>query len=381
MKALILTCNTGEGHNSAGKALQEEFARRGISSETKDALSFLGKKASAIIAGAFVNIAVKTPRAFGLMYNAGEMITNDKLKSPVYFANMLFAENLYAYLNDNQIDIAVCPHLFPMEALTFLKRTKNLRTACFSIVTDYTCIPFLEETDMDRVFIPHQDLKDEFIQRGLPADRLSATGIPVLSKFRLTLPRAEARKKIGLPEDLPLFMIMTGGEGCGNPLDLAKKLIVKKPESQILVMTGRNRELQNAVQAAFDADQRVRAVDFTDEIQTFMDASDLLLTKPGGLSSTEAAVKNIPFVHTPPIPGCETCNARFFSERAMSVMTLNDDHAIFTAARLIDDPAACLRMRQAQRQYINPHAASEICDQIIAFTRGKNPAASGKTAS
>ena len=99
MKTVILTCNTGQGHNSAGLAIAEEFRRHGDECEFKDALSFLGEKASELIAGSFVNIAVKTPRAFGFMYQAGEQISSDKLKSPVYFANALYAENLLRYLD------------------------------------------------------------------------------------------------------------------------------------------------------------------------------------------------------------------------------------------------------------------------------------------
>lgn len=366
MKAIVLTCNTGQGHNSAGKAIQEEFQRRGGSCEVVDALSFLGKHASEIIAGAFVNIAVKTPHAFGFMYNAGEAISNDKLKSPVYFANKLYAENLYAYITQNHFDAAICPHLFPMEALTYLKSQRSLHTACFAISTDYTCIPFLEETAMDKVFIPHQELTDEFIRRGFSPAVLLPTGIPVSDKFKVTVSKTEARKQIGASPDTTLYLVMTGGEGCGNATDLTMKLLQRDPKSQVFVMTGHNKDLLAHISDTFKTDSRVKAIEFTKDIPVFMDACDVLLTKPGGLSSTEAAVKNVPFIHTPPIPGCETQNARFFSEHGMSVMAADDESAIMNACRLATDAPACLRMKEAQQQYINSNAAADIYDAIAA---------------
>ena len=182
MKAILLTCSTGQGHNSAAQAVSEALARRGAVCETADALAFLGERASEVITDAFVNIAVRTPRAFGFMYGVGEKLSEglaDRLKSPVYLANALYAENLRKHLEENEIDVAVCPHLFPAEALTFLKKRGMTRTRCYFVSTDYTCIPFLEETDLDAVFLPDASLAPEFAARGMPRAKLIPAGIPV----------------------------------------------------------------------------------------------------------------------------------------------------------------------------------------------------------
>ena len=97
MKAVLLTCNTGQGHNAAALSISNTLTTRGVHCETLDALAFLGEGVSDAIAGTFVNIAVKTPRAFGFLYQAGEFISSDKRKSPVYYANALYAENLHRY--------------------------------------------------------------------------------------------------------------------------------------------------------------------------------------------------------------------------------------------------------------------------------------------
>ena len=120
MKAVLLTCSTGQGHNSAALAVRQALEARGATCETRDALAFLGNNVSEAITSAFVNIAIKTPRAFGFLYAAGEFVSSNKRKSPVYFANALYAENLRRSLEEEEFDAAICPHLFPAEALTYL---------------------------------------------------------------------------------------------------------------------------------------------------------------------------------------------------------------------------------------------------------------------
>jgi processive 1,2-diacylglycerol beta-glucosyltransferase len=131
------------------------------------------------------------------------------------------------------------------------------------------------------------------------------------------------------------------------------------------VLPGRNEELRWELETAFSQDGRVRAEPFTTQVPLYMDACDVLLSKPGGISSTEAAVKNVPLVHTAPIPGCETLNAEFFSQRGMSILAPNEEQAARNAVRLAFDEDQKRRMLEAQRQYIRPDAADTICDYMV----------------
>lgn len=370
MKAILLTCSTGQGHNSAAGAVAEALAARGVSCETKDALSFLGERASGVITSAFVNIAVKTPRAFGVMYQTGEKLSenlSDRMKSPVYLANILYAQNLRRYLEENSIDFAVCPHLFPAEALTYLKRSGGLSARCCFVSTDYTCIPFLEETDLDTVFVPDAFLLPEFIARGMDASKLVPTGIPVSQRFCADTPRAEARRQLGFPENVPVFLVMTGGEGCGDAVTLTSRILsyLGGTDARVAVLPGRNRKLRAALLSVFGDEPRVCVEPFTEKVALFMDACDVLLSKPGGISSTEAAAKRVPLIHTSPIPGCETRNAEFFSQRGMSVLAPDEESAAANAVRLARDEGQQRRMREAQSQYIDRAAAEKIAAVLL----------------
>jgi len=373
MKTLILSCSTGQGHCSAAQALQQALEARGAVCETRDALSFLGDNVSEAITSAFVNIAVNTPRAFGFLYAAGEFIRSDKRRSPVYFANALYAENLRRFLEEQEFDAAVCPHLFPAEALTYLKRRHSLSARCYYVSTDYACIPFLEETDMDVVFTPHADLSAQFVRRGVRAERLFPAGIPVQGEYLQHQDQADARALLNLPTGVPCYLVMTGGEGCGDAVALTRKLLerLKNRDARIVVLAGRNAALLGALQSRFESDVRVLAVSFTERVSLYMNACDVLLTKPGGITSTEAAVKGVPMVHIP-TPGVETLNAQFFTERGMSILAPNEDSAADNAIRLAADAPQRARMLEAQRQYVLCDAAERIAARIF---EGRPPAA------
>ncbi|HWQ06936.1 MAG TPA: glycosyl transferase [Feifaniaceae bacterium] len=375
MKAVLLTCSTGQGHNSAAQAVKKALERRGAECDLQDALTFLGENVSKTIEEAFVNVAVKTPRAFGFLYAAGEFLSSERRKSPVYFANALYAENLRTYLTEHEIDAAVCPHLFPAEALTYLKKKQQLSARTYYISTDYACIPFLEETEMDAVFTPHPDLTDSFVKRGIPAALLIPSGVPVDSAYCARVEKADARLTLDLPVDLPCYLVMTGGEGCGDAQTLTKKLLerLKGRDARIVVLTGHNAQLQRALESRFGGEVRVLAVPFTHQVPLYMDACDVLLTKPGGISSTEAAIKGIPMVHTPPIPGAETLNAQFFGERGMSIFALNEDSAAENAIRLALDLPQRTRMLAAQKQYLSPLSADRIAARILGQSAEPQP--------
>ncbi len=366
MKALILSCNTGQGHNSAGLAVKEELDRRGIPCEMKDALSFAKGRASRTISGTYIGMATHAPSLFGMIYRLGGAVSSSKRKSPVYFANARYAGPLKAYIEENGFTTVITPHLFPAETLTWLRRKGELSVPCYAVATDYTCIPFWEETELDGYFLPHKDLIPEFTQKGLPKEKLIPTGLPVSGRYRTPIDRKEARAALGLPPDAPVFLVMTGSMGFGDISSFTLDLLLTCPaEARIVILTGNNSPLRERIVRDFAGEARVRTVPFTKDVPLYMSACDVLLSKPGGLTSTEAAVKQVPLVHTRPIPGCETKNAAFFSSRGISLFAGEPKEAAKAAARLSADSGLREQMRRRQREVIPQNAAGEIVDYLL----------------
>lgn len=172
MKILLLSCSTGEGHNHCALAVKEALDARGHETSFLDMLHMFGAPGPLSFDKILNRISTKAPDVFGMMYHAGAMYSATGVTSPVYMANIRHARQLNAYIRDNGYDAVVCSHLFPMETLTFLRRWERCEVKCCGILSDYTCIPFLAETDLDAYFLPHSEVRELCIQAGMPAEKL-----------------------------------------------------------------------------------------------------------------------------------------------------------------------------------------------------------------
>lgn len=247
MKILLLSCSTGEGHNHCALAVKEALDAAGHETSFLDMLHMFGDPGPLSFDKLLNRISSRTPEVFGMMYHAGEMYSSTGVTSPVYLANLRHARQLSAFVMENGYDAVVCSHLFPMETLTFLRRHESFPVRCYGILSDYTCIPFLPETELDGYFLPHDEVRKACVDAGLPAGRLFTTGMPVARKFSLPLSKTDARAMLGLPEDKKIYLIMTGGIGCGDAVSLCDSILRVPDENSLLcVLPGRNEELRAA---------------------------------------------------------------------------------------------------------------------------------------
>ena len=365
MKVLLLSCSTGEGHNHCARAVQEALDARGVTTEFADLLHMFGGNTGPLAFDKVLNrISSATPGVFGAMYRAGEVYSATGIASPVYLANTRYAEKLGEYLSAGGYDAVVCSHLFPMETLTRLRTKGGCRAKCYGVLSDYTCIPFLAETDLDGYFLPHEAVRNACIEAGMDAARLTVTGMPVGTVFREPLTKQEAREALGLPQEKRIELIMTGGIGCGDAMALCDAIRrFPDPDTLLCVLPGKNEELRAALNRTYP--DGVLTVPFTDRVATYMRAADVLLSKAGGISSSEAAVCEVPLVHTMVIPGVETQNAEFFAAHGMSCFATQPAEAARFADRLVFDRAAADRMLAAQRACVPKDGAERIADAVM----------------
>ena len=169
MDALILTCGTGGGHNSAAKAVKEEMECRGHHVHLMNPYMLRSMALTRAIDGLYIFIANRMPRFFGVIYNIGEAYRRLPGHSPVYGANHRAARYLNDYLKENHFDAVIMTHLYPAETITYMRRNGFALPLTVAVMTDYTCIPFWEETDCDYYITPHKKLHPEIIKRGIPA--------------------------------------------------------------------------------------------------------------------------------------------------------------------------------------------------------------------
>ena len=249
-----------------------------------------------------------------------------------------------------------------------MKQKGRLTIPCVAVATDYACIPFWEETNCDYYVVPHKDLIPEFASCGIPEEKLLPLGIPVRPAFARPASKEDVRRHLGLPENAPLFLVMSGSMGFGKLAIFAAELSLRlKSGEHMVIICGNNKRIYTVLQKQFQNNPRVHILGYTNRVADYMDACDVIFTKPGGLTSTEALVKRIPIVHTAPIPGCETANRNFFVKRHLSVSSKYIAKQITLGKRLLSDtqdPHGNRSLREemllAQKENGKPDAAVHI---------------------
>lgn len=353
MEVLILSCGTGGGHNAAAEALREECERRGDRVVFMDPYALRSDRTVRLVSGTYVSLVQKTPGLFGAFYSLAELVRKLPWRSPVYFVNRRAARSMGRFLAQNHFDAVLMPHLFPAEIMTCLKNQGFPLPKTVFVATDYTCIPFTEETNCDAYVIPHPDLLEEFEGRGIPREKLYPLGIPVRRAFRQEITRADARKALGLEADKTYLLVSGGSMGAGV-LKRAVGELVRQfgATAHLIVICGTNRRLYRSLAKQYGPS--ITLLQTTDQMALYLSACDLYLTKPGGLSTTEAAVVGLPLAALRPIPGCETKNAAFFTSHQFAVS--------LSQLRSGVDPGLWNGMARQQRENILPDSAERICD-------------------
>ncbi len=363
MDALMLSCGTGGGHNSACAAIGQALSARGHHVKTLNPYLLRGEKTADTVNNAYIRLAQKAPSAFGMVYRLGNAYRRLPFASPVYHVNRRMVPYMEEFLRGNPCDAIVMTHLFPAEIITNMKRLGMPVPKTYFIATDYTCIPFTEETDCDYYVIPARELTREFVSRGIPEERIVPLGIPVQRQFCEETDRREARRRLGLEPEKKYILVAGGSIGAGRIQQIVPLLLEHYGNAvRLIVVCGNNRALYQSLEQAY-AD-RCTCLGYTTQMADYMHACDLFVSKPGGLSSTEAAVAGAALIHITPIPGCETHNMDFFARNGMCLPVTNPKKQLAEACDRLLDETEREKMRECQRRTIPADAAASICDLV-----------------
>lgn len=352
MKILVLTCSTGGGHNSCARYIKEEFLSRDIACDYKDYMEIIGPKASQIAEKVYLDSTKNNGLIFKGIYKLGEMYSKTNMPSPVYGLNKLVKEKLRSYIEDNGYDLVIGTHLFPCVALTALKKERDIKF--INVATDYECIPFWEETNPDCFVIPSELLKSRFVSKGINKDILLPTGIPVASKFKDNLEQIKSKKQI---------LLTSGSMGFGKVKEIVLKLLNDIPNYNLVVICGHNGELANELKRIENTHLIVKG--FITNINEYIKESEIVVTKPGGLTTTEVAVLRKPIVHMMPIPGVENYNASFFATNGMSLYGNTPDEVVTCVKTLVNNKALQKDMIKNQEKIINENSARDLVDYVL----------------
>ncbi len=360
MRVLILSANTGGGHNSTAEALVDQFAKMNIVSETVDVLAFISEKASEVISRGHTYLYRNMPRVFGFVYRLDEQM------SPKFIYDYVVkgAPALQERLQTEQYDAVVCTHVFSGMVISEVRHRYGNNIPAFFVATDYTASPGVADIDVDGYFVPHRMLFGEFIRAKTPANKLFATGIPIKGAFYGAETRAQARQALGLPAEGKIILLSCGSMGCGNLDRQALKLCEALPQdAHLVVLCGSNQKFYEKLR--LHASEKMSVVGFSKEVPLYMTAADLYLTKPGGLSTSEAIVKRLPMVLINAVPGCETRNFDFLVQCNVAYGAKSWKQAIEMSVSLLGDEEKLAAQQTAMEAFQPVVASEQICRYVI----------------
>ena len=369
-RILILTASVGSGHIKAAQAVAEELRRQAPETELFT-VDFMSREISFLhwlMKKLYLIILALVPNLYDHCYKLSGEGSGGSLAQGAFSCLMLPV--LRKILAQYQPDLVLCTHPFPEGACALLKKKgsaekRNLPLAV--VMTDYSLHQIWLYPQVDAYFMATESMKEEIEKRGLQPQLAVASGIPVSMELREMLPKGELRKELGLDE-LPTVLLMGGGLGLGG-LDETLRQLEKLPQKlQLLVIAGRNEKLLAKVQAiSRESHHAIRCWGYTDEARRLMGASDLLITKPGGLTISEAFVLGLPMLLHDPIPGPETENAVYATRHGAALWLHPGEPLARAVTELLQGGLAS--MGEKSRACARPEAASLIAEKILEFCR------------
>lgn len=366
MKTLILSCSTGGGHNSCAKAIKEWYDIKGQYCEIKDALAFVSLKFSKFIAWGHTTMYRHLPWLFRFGYSKSEKHTGVFEEGTfVYRLMAKGADDLAQYINKEKFDAVVCTHVFAAMMLNEVRRQHKLMFVSSLVTTDYTCFPGAKDGQSDRYFVPHSSLIGDFECHGIDPEKLRVSGIPVRQSFYKSTPKEMAKFNFRIPIDHKHVIMSCGSMGCGPMKKLASILDRDMPSNyDLTIVCGNNQKLYKKLVKKYTGSQNIHVTGYVQNMSLLMDSAELYLTKPGGISVSEAAVKNLPMVLIDAVAGCEMYNRIHFirlggARTGGSVAELAE-----VCLRLLDDPQKLMRMQERLKLQSIPNAARCVYDTM-----------------
>ena len=352
MNILILSASTGGGHMRASKAIEGYMTQQNkdINVKIVDSLLYISPILNKTVTGGYVYLATKTPKLYGKLYD----LTNKdhKLANFVTRLNNIFANKLLPLIDEFKPDIIITTHPFPTEMVSRLKSKKEINIPLICIMTDYAPHKAWINDKVDAYIVANDDMVTKMISEGVDSRCIYPYGIPVDEVFFEEKEKQLVIEELGLDKNLPTILMMAGSFGVSNVFDVYENIIDIDFDFQIILVTGRNQKLYNNFEKVIgNSPKNTKLIYFTDEINNFMQASEIIITKPGGLTVTEALACNIPMAVFDAIPGQEEENAEFLLKHNMAVRISDGNSCRAAIVELLKDSEKLEGMKKACKSF------------------------------
>ncbi len=270
-------------------------------------------------------------------------------------------------LRDHRPDAVICTQAMPAIAMAAHKRKGHLRVPLIAVITDFGIHAYWYQQEVDLYLVAHEEIKKEMIQRGIHENKIKVTGIPVDPKFGETLEQSKARARLRINSSKRTILVMGGSHGLGSLDDIVGAIRTIPSNFQALIVCGRNRSLLKKVTKLTRGLDHFHVIGYSKDMATLMTAADVLITKPGGLTTSEALAKQLPMILTNPIPGQEERNVKFLTAHGVARVVRTSEDLIHQVNDLLRHPKKTHAMKQRARIIGKPYSAWEAARSIFSL--------------
>jgi processive 1,2-diacylglycerol beta-glucosyltransferase len=313
-RVLLLSEGFGSGHTQAAHALAVGLMKRSPHVETKviELGGFFHPTLAPMILNAYRRTIIHSPKLVGLMYRVQYKKSLNRFTQLAL--HRLFYMQTATMIEQLRPHAIVCTHPIPNAIIARLRRL-GMKLPLYTVITDYDAHGTWVAEGVSSYFVSTDEVKSKLLDRGIHTDHIRVTGIPVHPNFRKVHDPAKLYTRFGL-KPMPTVMVMGGGWGIHGHKSMLDRLVVWRDRIQLLLCMGNNSDHMEALAKNHIYDHpNIHLFGFTNEIDKLMDVSDLLITKPGGMTCTEALIKGIPMMFYSPLPGQEKENCQYFTSR------------------------------------------------------------------
>ncbi len=365
MKLLFLSVTAGQGHHQVALALEKHFESLGdIECRTIDVFDNVNPLLCDSLQRTYLLSTKVTPKVYGKFYDIADKRDSNKDSSLGKVIKSIVNHNLMRSIRDYKPDAIICTHNFAAIALSYLKRKYPIRAKTFAVITDFTVHPFWEDTDLDYYITASELLNFQMQLKGIPQHKVKPFGIPIMSKFSKSIDKKEARKEAGLEDKFTVLMMM-GSMGYGSDtFDIIKELDLSHEDFQLVLVCGHNKKLKRRVENYYWR-KKIYCYGFTDMVNLLMDASDCIITKPGGISTSESLAKGLPMIMLDPIPGQEDRNKEFLLNNGLA-LSVSDTFTVSEAIySLKEHPFKIELLKENMKHMAKPDSTSTFAEFVL----------------
>lgn len=363
MRALFLSVTAGQGHNQTAKAIMNQMTQVGYECKFLDTLEYIAPVLGESVDKSYRMSIAYAPSVYGKVFDmAGRAERKNSVVNVTKLVRASLGKELIDVFYEFQPDVVVSSHCFAAQLAGYIHDEGIYRVPRIGILTDYTLHPFWQGASMDAFVTPSSQLTYQLAQAGIDPAIIRPLGIPVNPKFSQVLDPAQARAALGV-EEVPTVLVMGGSMGFGNVVDVIWKLDKMPRNFQILAVCGSNARLKRKIDAMVTR-KRLYTYGFTDQVDVMMSAAELIVTKPGGLTVSEALTKRLPMALINPIPGQEDHNMDFLTNHGMAMRVTDHCTVDIVVEQLLGSPERRGMMIKAQETFGNAHATADLCQLI-----------------